>query len=294
MLKTQNYGFNKPELSDSPPDITVMNPNWDTIDKKIKENTDAIAQNSEAISTVKTEITKMDMSWDKISGKPNSFVPSAHSHTKADIGLGSVQNYGVATQAQVDEGKANNLYVTPLSLAGLKQSVVNGKQAIVNAINDSLGYNSGLTINNKNEEYSWWIKNRVVPLREKERQLYEALVNVDDAFKKTYTVLPYTSINRNLWSRQLEPGLYLQIRTLWRGSTGYNVGLQGPVPSGIYIDSDHYRNTIDELPVAYKELTGRKNHNYRIILVRKTTILTGQDTSSKMNGNEMVWYKINI
>ena len=49
MLKTQNYGFNKPELSDSPPDITVMNSNWDTIDKKIKENTDAIAQNSEAI-----------------------------------------------------------------------------------------------------------------------------------------------------------------------------------------------------------------------------------------------------
>lgn len=49
MLKTQNYGFNKPELSDSPPDITVMNPNWDNIDKKIKENTDAIAQNSEAV-----------------------------------------------------------------------------------------------------------------------------------------------------------------------------------------------------------------------------------------------------
>lgn len=158
MLKTQNYGFNKPELSDSPPDITVMNSNWDTIDKKIKENTDAIAQNREIIGTVKTEITKMDMSWDKISGKPNSFVPSAHSHTKSDIGLGSVQNYGVATQAQVDEGKANNLYVTPLSLAGLKQSVVNGKQTVVNAINDSLGYNSGLTINNNFEEYAKCIK----------------------------------------------------------------------------------------------------------------------------------------
>ncbi len=52
MLKTQNYGFNKPELSDSPPDITVMNPNWDTIDKKIKENTDAIAQNSQEIGQI--------------------------------------------------------------------------------------------------------------------------------------------------------------------------------------------------------------------------------------------------
>lgn len=46
MLKTQNYGFNKPELSDSPPDITVMNSNWDTIDKKIKENTDNINKNN--------------------------------------------------------------------------------------------------------------------------------------------------------------------------------------------------------------------------------------------------------
>lgn len=52
MLKTQNYGFNKPELSDSPPDITVMNSNWDTIDKKIKENTDNINKNSEDIGKI--------------------------------------------------------------------------------------------------------------------------------------------------------------------------------------------------------------------------------------------------
>lgn len=35
MLITKNYKFKKPELTDSPPDITVMNPNWDDIDDKL-------------------------------------------------------------------------------------------------------------------------------------------------------------------------------------------------------------------------------------------------------------------
>ena len=35
MLATKNYKFKKPELTDSPPDITVMNPNWDDIDDKL-------------------------------------------------------------------------------------------------------------------------------------------------------------------------------------------------------------------------------------------------------------------
>lgn len=37
MLTTQNFKFKKIELSDSPPDITVLNFNWDTIDIKLKE-----------------------------------------------------------------------------------------------------------------------------------------------------------------------------------------------------------------------------------------------------------------
>lgn len=37
MKQTTNFNFNKPELTDSPPDITVMNPNFDTIDTKLKE-----------------------------------------------------------------------------------------------------------------------------------------------------------------------------------------------------------------------------------------------------------------
>ena len=35
MLKTTNYQMNKPELTDSPPDITVLNGNFDIIDEKL-------------------------------------------------------------------------------------------------------------------------------------------------------------------------------------------------------------------------------------------------------------------
>lgn len=37
MQQTANYALKKIELNDSPPDITVINPNWETIDQKLKE-----------------------------------------------------------------------------------------------------------------------------------------------------------------------------------------------------------------------------------------------------------------
>jgi len=38
-----------------------------------------------------------------------------HAVTKAQVGLGNVQNYGIASQAQAEAGSANNVYMTPLS-----------------------------------------------------------------------------------------------------------------------------------------------------------------------------------
>lgn len=40
-----------------------------------------------------------------------------HSTTKAQVGLGSVENYPVATQTQMDVGTANNLYLTPATVS---------------------------------------------------------------------------------------------------------------------------------------------------------------------------------
>lgn len=54
-----------------------------------------------------------DHSWDEITDKPSSYPPSAHTHTKAEVGLGDVQNYGIATQAEAEEGTATDKYMTP-------------------------------------------------------------------------------------------------------------------------------------------------------------------------------------
>ncbi len=42
MKQTTNYNLVKPELTDSPPDITVMNTNWDKIDAELKSHDDKI------------------------------------------------------------------------------------------------------------------------------------------------------------------------------------------------------------------------------------------------------------
>ena len=43
MKETTNYQLKKIELTDSPPDITVLNNNWDTIDEELKSQADALA-----------------------------------------------------------------------------------------------------------------------------------------------------------------------------------------------------------------------------------------------------------
>jgi len=49
MKETTNYKLKKIELSDSPPDITVINPNWDLIDDNLKETSDRAILNEEKV-----------------------------------------------------------------------------------------------------------------------------------------------------------------------------------------------------------------------------------------------------
>ena len=55
------------------------------------------------------------------------YAPSSHTHSKSDVGLGSVQNYGIATKAQAEAGTSNSCYMTPLrvkeAIASLGSSV---------------------------------------------------------------------------------------------------------------------------------------------------------------------------
>lgn len=55
MKQTTNYGLNKPELQDSPPDITVLNPNFDKIDAEMKRLTNKDTEIVESINKVKND-----------------------------------------------------------------------------------------------------------------------------------------------------------------------------------------------------------------------------------------------
>lgn len=46
-------------------------------------------------------------------------------------------------------------------ISNLKSTVVNGKQEVVDAINDVIGYTSELTTANTHADYAWWIKNKI-------------------------------------------------------------------------------------------------------------------------------------
>ena len=65
MLTTKNYKLKKPELTDSPPDITVMNFNWDIIDEKLF----AVIQAWEKFKTSGGEIGGTDGTKLKIDGR---------------------------------------------------------------------------------------------------------------------------------------------------------------------------------------------------------------------------------
>ncbi|WP_128894630.1 pyocin knob domain-containing protein [Longirhabdus pacifica] len=59
MKQTTHYNLNKIQLTDSPPDITAINPNWDTIDDKLKEQADSIEQKIEE-RAVENELNPID------------------------------------------------------------------------------------------------------------------------------------------------------------------------------------------------------------------------------------------
>lgn len=61
-----------------------------------------------------------------------------HSVTKSQVGLGSVPNYGVATQAQSIDGTANNRFMTPLRV---KEAIQKGSHTLENQLYLNKGIN---------------------------------------------------------------------------------------------------------------------------------------------------------
>ena len=59
--KTTNYNLHKIDLTDAPPDITVLNPNFDTIDSELKNLNDTITtKTSEIAKNVSDNYTTKD------------------------------------------------------------------------------------------------------------------------------------------------------------------------------------------------------------------------------------------
>lgn len=70
MLTTKNYKLKKIELADSPPDITVINPNWDVIDNEIKKVNDASGSYAKKDGSLQTELNA-----EKLNGKTAKNTP---------------------------------------------------------------------------------------------------------------------------------------------------------------------------------------------------------------------------
>lgn len=80
MLTTTNYKFKKPELTDSPPDITVMNGNWDIIDTNLKKLNDDKAPKDVATTSKDGLMSTTDKNkLDGIESRANNYThPSKH------------------------------------------------------------------------------------------------------------------------------------------------------------------------------------------------------------------------
>lgn len=120
----------------------------------LEEHDNSKTAHAQLRAWVQSLFDSLKLTWDSITGKPDTFPPSDHGHntvttsvvgfmsasdktklngiavnannyvhpgsgtnphgtTKSDVGLGSVQNYGVATIAQAQVGTADNVYMTP-------------------------------------------------------------------------------------------------------------------------------------------------------------------------------------
>lgn len=51
--------------------------------------------------------------WTQILNKPSTYTPTAHTHSNNEVGLGNVENYGVASQTEAEAGLVSNKYMTP-------------------------------------------------------------------------------------------------------------------------------------------------------------------------------------
>lgn len=141
MKRTSHYLLKKIELTDTPPDITVINDNWDTIDGELHDHATEVALTSEHRQNNNIHITAAERTaWDgKAAGNHNHsalYAPLTHSNDET-IHVSASEK---AKLAQLDIGDKTTVVVglsgTHDSLAvDFLASATNAATAIKNAIN---------------------------------------------------------------------------------------------------------------------------------------------------------------
>lgn len=134
MQYTVNLNLKKPDLTDYV-DIRILNENADALDTAIQNKVDKVAgkqlstedySTAEKTKLANLPVTTYDRASAVLSGAnvfsniviTDGAVTSTATRalTKADIGLGSLLDYGIATQAEAEAGTSDVKYMTPLKV----------------------------------------------------------------------------------------------------------------------------------------------------------------------------------
>lgn len=89
---TTNYGLHKIDLTDAPPDITVLNQNWDTIDSELKELNETIDNlDASDVDSIKLYTSLSELGLTDATAKPISIVLAMESSSMllAQVGSGA-------------------------------------------------------------------------------------------------------------------------------------------------------------------------------------------------------------
>ncbi|MEG2639023.1 MAG: hypothetical protein RR992_05895 [Clostridiales bacterium] len=138
---TPNYKLTKIDLTDAPPDITVLNHNWDTIDTKIKTALDHLGDNG--IHVTPSQKSSWDSKADGNHNHNSNYAPISHSND-GNIHVTTGQKSSWDNKASATHGHSlSSLGAAP---AGYGMGEVLWGNRITDALNISLP--TGV--------YGWW------------------------------------------------------------------------------------------------------------------------------------------
>lgn len=148
----------KSEITDFPTSLPANGGNADTVDGlhasdliKVNGNSNMAITNTYPVITF---VNTTDNSKANLITASNAFWVEGWTGGQVTARI----NFNLQT-GELLIGNANFAVMSEIN--SLKSTVVSGKQLVVNAINDKLGYASGLTTSHSFSDYDWWIRYKI-------------------------------------------------------------------------------------------------------------------------------------